>query len=94
MMTAIKQTENRWEITGHIAMDSANKLLEHSKGLTLTENAIVDFAQVGEVDTSAVSLLLEWRRRAMAESKQISFINFPASLTNLVALYGVADLIN
>lgn len=93
-MTAIKQAKNRWEVTGNIAMDSANFLLEASKDLVLEESTIVDFAQVKDVDTSAVSLLLEWRRRAVAENKSLSFANFPASLTNLVALYGVEDLIN
>lgn len=93
-MTAITQSKNRWNVTGNIAMDSANFLLESSKGLVLETDAIVDFAKVKEVDTSAVSLLLEWRRRAIAENKPLSFINFPPSLTNLVALYGVEDFIN
>ena len=93
-MTAITQIGNRWEVTGHIAMDSANTLLEASRDLALEENSVVDFSQVTEVDTSAVSLLLEWRRRANAENKQLAYVNFPAGLTNLVALYGVADLIN
>jgi phospholipid transport system transporter-binding protein len=93
-MTAIKQNKNRWEVTGSIVMDTANTLLESSKDLALEDASIVDFSQVGEVDTSAVSLLLEWRRRANAESKQLSYINFPQSLTNLVALYGVEDLVN
>jgi phospholipid transport system transporter-binding protein len=93
-MTAITQIENRWEVTGNIVMDSANALLDASKALMLVENALVDFAQVKDVDTSAVSLLLEWRRRAKAEGKPLSFVNFPANLTNLVALYGVEDLIN
>jgi phospholipid transport system transporter-binding protein len=54
----------------------------------------VDFAKVAEVDTSAVSLMLEWQRRAQAENKQISFVNLPKSLTSLTALYGVADLVS
>lgn len=93
-MAAITQTKNRWQVTGNIVMDSANLLLETSKRLVLDEDVIVDFAQVKDVDTSAVSLLLEWRRRALAENKPLSFVNFPTSLTNLVALYGVEDLIN
>lgn len=74
-------------------MDNANVLLVESKALPLLEGAQVDFSQVVEVDTAAVSLMLEWRRRAVAESKALSFVNFPASLTSLAALYGVADLI-
>ncbi len=93
MMTAIIQNENRWDVTGDIGMDNANSLLISSKRLTLTDKAVIDFAKVGEVDTSAVSLMLEWQRRAVAENKQITFVNLPKNLTSLTALYGVTALI-
>ena len=92
-MTAITQNENRWDVTGDIEMDNANTLLKLSEALVLSDQAVVDFAKVVEVDTSAVSFMLEWQRRAKAESKQISFVNLPKSLTSLTALYGVADLV-
>lgn len=75
-------------------MDGANLLLVKSKALTMSDGALVDFSQVVEIDTSAVSLMLEWRRWAIAENKQLSFVNLPASLTSLAALYGVADLVS
>jgi phospholipid transport system transporter-binding protein len=93
-MTAITQNENRWDVTGNIEMDNANTLLKLSEALVLPDQAVVDFAKVAEVDTSAVSLMLEWQRRAQAENKQISFVNLPKSLTSLTALYGVADLVS
>lgn len=93
-MTAITQNENRWEITGDINMDSANMLLVKSKVLTIPEKTVIDFAQVAEVDTSAVSLMLEWQRRAIAENKQLKFVNLPDGLTSLAALYDITDLIN
>lgn len=93
-MTAITQNENRWDVTGNIEMDNANTLLKLSEALVLPGQAVVDFAKVSEVDTSAVSLMLEWQRRAQAENKQISFVNLPKSLTSLTVLYGVADLVS
>ena len=93
-MTAITQNENRWDVTGNIEMDNANTLLKLSEALVLPGQAAVDFAKVAEVDTSAVSLMLEWQRRAQAENKQISFVNLPKSLTSLTVLYGVADLVS
>ncbi|MDE0926901.1 MAG: STAS domain-containing protein [Methylophilaceae bacterium] len=93
-MTAITQNENRWDVTGNIEMDNANTLLKLSEALVLPDQAVVDFAKVAEVDTSAVSLILEWQRRGQAENKQISFVNLPKSLTRLTVLYGVADLVS
>lgn len=94
IMAAITQDEKRWNVTGDILMDNANTVLKQSKPLALADHSVVDFAKVAEVDTAAVSLILEWQRRAAAESKEISFVNLPDSLTSLVALYGVADLIS
>jgi len=53
----------------------------------------IDFAKVTEVDSSAVALLLEWRREAQRRAKSLSFVNLPANLMALAALYGVDDLI-
>jgi phospholipid transport system transporter-binding protein len=93
-MTEISQNENRWTVVGDINMDTANTLLEKSKGLGLADNTEVDLAQVSDVDTAAVSLMLEWHRRAMLENKKLAYINLPAGLTSLTALYGVTDLVS
>ena len=53
----------------------------------------IDFADVGTVDSSAVALLLEWRRLAASLGKRLAFVNLPANLLALANLYGVADLI-
>lgn len=93
-MAQIIQNENRWEITGDILMDNANTLLLASNVLTIVNSPQIDFANVDEVDTAAVSLMLEWSRRAMAENQKIKFVNLPESLESLVELYGVTDLIH
>ena len=53
----------------------------------------IDFADVVDIDSSAVALLLEWRRQAAALGKRLAFVNLPANLLALANLYGVADLI-
>ena len=53
----------------------------------------IDFAKVTEVDSSAVALLLEWRRESHRRAKNLSFVNIPANLMALAELYGVDDLI-
>lgn len=94
MMASIAQNENHWVVKGDILMDGANSLLLASKNLNLADVAVIDFTHVGEVDTSAVSLMLVWKRRAVAENKQIRFENMPKGLSSLVALYDVTALIS
>jgi len=94
MMAVITQNEGAWEISGSILMENANQLLEMSKQLTLVGNVVVDFQQVDDLDTSAVSLMLEWQRRAIAENQQLTFVNLPTNLTSLIALYDVESFIH
>lgn len=89
----VTQVDNRWEISGNVLMTTANELLEQSQAFTI-KNTKIDFTNVTDVDTSAVSLILEWKRRAAKENQSLTFINLPANLTSLIQLYDVAELVN
>jgi phospholipid transport system transporter-binding protein len=52
-----------------------------------------DLAGVTQVDSSALSLLLSWRRAAQAQSRPLAYRNVPDSLLSLAALYGLTDLV-
>ncbi|NBQ68331.1 MAG: STAS domain-containing protein [Nitrosomonadaceae bacterium] len=53
----------------------------------------IDLDQVTEVDSTIVSMLLEWQRATRKSSHALQFINMPESLKSLIQLYGVAELI-
>jgi phospholipid transport system transporter-binding protein len=59
----------------------------------LPERLTIDFARITGVDSSAVALLLEWRRQAERRGKTLEFVNLPPNLLALASLYGVAELI-
>lgn len=94
VLAQIAQVDNRWNISGDIVIGAVPALLEASKALSITDNATVDFANVTDVDTSTISLIFEWKRRAQKENQAIKFVNLPANLTTLTQLYGVAEIIN
>lgn len=89
----VTQVDNRWEISGDVLIATANELLIQSQAFTI-ENTKIDFAGVTDVDTAAVSLILEWKRRAAKENQSLTFTNLPVNLTSLVQLYDVAELVN
>lgn len=93
-MTQIAQIDTRWEITGDVLIGTVTQLLTASKALLLSNNTAIDFAKVDDIDTSAISLILEWKRRAQLENQPVKFVNLPENLTSLTQLYGVAELIN
>ena len=78
------------KVAGPMNIDSVAALLAQSAGM-LDGATIIDLSGVTEADSSAVSLLLEWRRGA--QKTALRFANLPPALQSLAELYGVADLI-
>jgi phospholipid transport system transporter-binding protein len=93
-MAQISQIENSWLISGDVIIGTAKAILDESVSLTLAQNTAIDFSKVTDIDTTAISLILEWKRRAAKQNASISVINLPENLTSLVKLYGVSELIN
>lgn len=85
---------DRCALQGPVTLDNVVAVLEEGARLMPTaQRVVVDLAGVTEVDSAAVSLLLEWRRRAESSNRMISFVNIPKNLKSLATLYGVAELI-
>jgi phospholipid transport system transporter-binding protein len=81
------------KFTGAIVIDRVDKLLESSRAQYATHDVTLDFSDATELDSSALSLILEYRRTVEAAGKRLSVRNLPASLKTLADLYGVTDLI-
>lgn len=84
-------------LTGALSFDTLPGVLGESATFTartdLPDRLTIDFAGITGVDSSAVALLLEWRREAQRLGKKLEFVNLPANLLALANLYGVAELI-
>lgn len=91
----IIELTNRWHVSGDVLIDNANLILNQSEVFKMDGGEIeVDFTDVRNVDTAALSLMLEWQRRAVVVNCKIKFANLPASLSSLADLYGVKDFIH
>ncbi len=54
---------------------------------------VIDLGDVEAADSSAVAVLVGWRRAAQQRGVTLAFINLPATLLSLVSLYGVNGLL-
>ncbi len=54
---------------------------------------VVDCAQLVQFDSSALAVLLAWRRAARARDASLGIINLPAELMSLAQAYGVDALL-
>ncbi|MDH5552942.1 MAG: STAS domain-containing protein [Nitrosomonas sp.] len=81
------------KVEGSVTVDNVSAMTAQGTALLDAPRLIVDLAAVAEVDSSIVSMLLEWLRVASQHNGQLQFINQPESLKSLVQLYGVSEFI-
>ena len=84
-------------LTGALSFETLPAVLAQSAAFTsrhdLPDRLTIDFSGINAVDSSAVALLLEWRREAQRLGKVLEFANLPQNLLALASLYGVVELI-
>jgi phospholipid transport system transporter-binding protein len=84
-------------LTGAISFETMPAVLEQSARYAerpdIPDCLTVDFSAITGVDSSAVALLLEWRRLAALRGKRLEYVNLPPNLLALAELYGVGELI-
>lgn len=85
--------DGRCIVQGPVTMANVVSLLEQGREQLASASATIDLSGVTEVDSSALSLLLEWRRDAARNGRAVRFARLPANLQSLAKLYGVADLL-
>ena len=92
-MDMIVQDGDNYRIQGRITIDNAHTVLTEGLKLFVRDGLEVDLSQLEEVDSSAVSLVLEWLREAQRNQRKLCFTNLPDNLKSLATLYSVLDLI-
>jgi len=88
----IERAGKELRVSGALTIANAAAECESAKQ-HFSGEVVIDLAAVTEVDSSALSVLFDWRRAAQSSGSKISFRNLPESLKSLAALYGVSDLV-
>ena len=84
---------DRYFIEGALTMATVQTALAEGRQLFDGPRVQVDLSRVTEVDSSAVSLLLEWVRAASRSDRTMRYTDLNANLKSLAVLYGVSDLL-
>ena len=85
--------DGRCTVQGPVTANNVLSLLAQGAERFTGSRVTVDLSGVTEVDSSALSLLLEWRREAVRNGREIRYHKLPASLRSLADLYGVTELL-
>jgi phospholipid transport system transporter-binding protein len=89
----VRADNERVSIEGPISMDNARALLDAALVHFRAPQTVIDLGACTEIDSSAVALLLEFRREAQRRSIELRVENAPASVKSLGELYGVSELL-
>lgn len=85
------------KIEGALTFANLPRILDETRDFAsradLPDALAIDLSAISEVDSSAVALLLKWRREARRLGKRLEFINIPGNLAALAALYDVTELV-
>ena len=89
----IRRDGERMVVSGALTLTSVAADLREGNAAIAQGVRSVDLSEVGELDSSALALLLAWLREARLMNRSLSFANLPQGLTTIARLYGVADLL-
>jgi phospholipid transport system transporter-binding protein len=86
------------ELEGALNFESMPRILEETALYTAQESLpnclSIDFSRVTDIDSSAVALLLHWRRESTRLGKPLRYVHLPKNLITLADLYGVDEMIH
>ena len=86
------------QIEGALNFENMPRILEETALYVAQDNLpsclAIDLANVTDIDSSAVALLLHWRRAAARLEKALRYVHLPQNLVTLAQLYGVDDMIH
>jgi len=89
----IRRDGDRMLVSGALTLASVAAALEEGNAAIASGVRSIDLGEVGDLDSSALALLLAWLRQAKRADRVLEFTNLPQGLTTIARLYGVADLL-
>ncbi|WP_256207896.1 lipid asymmetry maintenance protein MlaB [Nitrosomonas sp. Nm166] len=78
---------------GIVTIDNVVAMTQRGMSLFDEHHRVIDLGKVTEVDSTIISMLLEWLRAARQKNCHLQFMNMPASLVSLIQLYDLVKLI-
>ncbi|MBI1174923.1 MAG: STAS domain-containing protein [Sideroxydans sp.] len=81
------------KVSGPLTLETVKALYDQGLQAAGANSLAIDMSGVGAVDSSAVSLMLNWLREAQRNNVSVSFSHVPDNLLSLARLYDVAELL-
>jgi phospholipid transport system transporter-binding protein len=80
-------------VDGAVTIDNVVALTKKGIALFDDRSLTIDLKKITEVDSTIISMLLEWLREMRKKNRPLQFINIRENLKSLIQLYGVTEII-
>ena len=89
----IRRDGERIVVSGAVTLANAAAALEEGYSQIRAGANAVDLAEVTELDSSLLAMLLAWLREARRLGRSLAVANLPEGLATIAKLYGVVELL-
>ena len=89
----VRRDGEQLRVSGALTLSTVAAALAQGNAAIAEGARTVDLGEVGELDSSALALLLAWLREAKRRDATLAFTRLPEGLTAIARLYGVAELL-
>ena len=80
-------------VSGPVTIDNVTAVIEAGRQAIAGSDSVVDLSGLENVDSAAISMMLEWMRDAARAGRRVRFANLPENLRTLAKVYGVLDVL-
>lgn len=88
----ISRDGNIFRVSGPVILDNVCAVIEEGRrAFDGQADVTVDLSGLDNVDSSAISMMLEWARDAARGGRRMRFAGLPENLKSLARVYGVLD---
>jgi phospholipid transport system transporter-binding protein len=81
------------KLSGPVTLANVAQVLEEGLQQIRDGARTIDLAEVTELDSSLLAMLLAWLREAKRRNSEVEFANLPQGLETIAQLYGVDGLL-
>ena len=89
----IRREGDRMLVSGPVTLATVSALLDAGLEQLRSGARIVDLAEVAELDSSLIAVVLAWLRDAQRAGRPLALDHPPQGFSTLAQLYGVSDLL-
>jgi phospholipid transport system transporter-binding protein len=82
-----------FRVSGPVTLDNVTAVIREGRDAFAGADAVVDLSGLENVDSAAISMMLEWMRDAARNGRRVRFAGLPENLRTLAKVYGVLEVL-